>query len=195
VQKAIPLYEQALEGRKAQLGEGHPRTLTTWNNLIAAYREAGQFGKQERSLTEMLAALRTRLPAGYAQVATNLARLGRCQLRLKKYAAAEASLRECLAIRQEKWPDGWTAFDARSALGEALALQGKHKEAEPLLLLGYEGLKQRQAKVPPEHRARRLEEALQRLARYYEATGNRDEAGKWRKEITVLQERQKKGGR
>ena len=47
-------------------------------------------------------------------------------------------------------------------LGGALLGQKKYAEAEPLLLAGYEGMKQREAKIPPEGKVR-LTEALERL--------------------------------
>jgi len=38
-------------------------------------------------------------------------------------------------------------------LGEALLLQKKYTEAEPLLLQGYEGMKLREAMIPPRARS------------------------------------------
>jgi hypothetical protein len=64
-------------------------------------------------------------------------------------------------------------------LGEALAGQKKYAEAEPLLLAGYKGMKEREATIPEPFRKVRLTEALERLVRLYEATGRKDEAAKW----------------
>src|SRR5262249_54884258 len=57
-------------------------------------------------------------------------------------------LRECLAIREKQMPNDFRAFNARALVGQALLLQQKYAEAEPLLLEGYEGLRQRQAQIP-----------------------------------------------
>jgi hypothetical protein len=65
-------------------------------------------------------------------------------------------------------------------LGEALLGQKTHAEAELLLLAGYEGMKQREAKVPPLGKVR-LTEALERLVQLFEATGQMDKANQWRK--------------
>ncbi len=35
--KAEPLLIQALEGRRLKLGDTHPHTLESWNNLIELY--------------------------------------------------------------------------------------------------------------------------------------------------------------
>ena len=49
-------------------------------------------------------------------------------------------------IRNRK-PDDRAHFNAMSLLGDALRGQGQFAAAEPLLLRGYEGLKQRQGKL------------------------------------------------
>ena len=58
------------------------------------------------------------------------------------------SLRE----RVKRQPEGLPTFYARSLLGRALLGQKKHAEAEPLLLQGYEGVKQRAARIPEQVR-------------------------------------------
>jgi eukaryotic-like serine/threonine-protein kinase len=58
-------------------------------------------------------------------------------------------VRECLAIREKKEPDAWTTFNGRSQLGGALLGHKRYADAEPLLLKGYEGMKQREDKIPP----------------------------------------------
>ena len=67
-------------------------------------------------------------------------------------------------------------------LGGALLGQKKYTAAEPLLLAGYEGLKQREKTIPPEGQVR-IPEAIERLVQLHEATGNQDAAARWRKEL------------
>ena len=69
-------------------------------------------------------------------------------------------------------------------LGEALLDQKKFADAEPLLLSGYEGMKQREDTIPPQDKPR-LTKALERLVKLYEAWGKKDEAMKWRKELAA----------
>lgn len=73
-------------------------------------------------------------------------------------------------------------FNAQAMLGGALLGQKKYTDAEPLLLSGYQGMKQREAKIPPQGKVR-LTEALERLVQLYEATGKKEEADKWRKKL------------
>jgi hypothetical protein len=100
----------------------------------------------------------------------------------KKPADAELKLRESLKIRQQTQPDDWTTFETKSLLGEALLDQRKFDDAEPLLLSGYEGMKQRQDSIPSQDKPR-LTKAVGRLVKLYEAWGKEDESVKWRKEM------------
>ena len=67
-------------------------------------------------------------------------------------------------------------------MGAALLGRQKYAEAEPLMLTGYEGLKQREAKIVAPMRYK-LTEALERLVQLYDAWGKPGEAGKWRQEL------------
>ena len=83
-------------------------------------------------------------------------------------------------------PNSWQLFNTKSMLGGALLGQKKYADAEPLLLKGYEGMKQRADKIPVEVRTFRMSEAVELLVQLYEATGNKDEAAKWRKELEAI---------
>jgi hypothetical protein len=108
--------------------------------------------------------------------------LGKNLLLQKKGAEAEAVLRDCLAIHQQKEPDAWTTFNMQSLLGGALASQQKYAEAEPLLLQGYQGMKERETKFPAASKMY-LTMSLERLVQLYEAWGKPDDAAKWKKEL------------
>jgi hypothetical protein len=130
-------------------------------------------------LQEQLAEARQTLPKDSPQLAAVLAQLGLALLQQHQGAAAEPLLRECLAIRQKALPGHWLTFNTQSMLGGALLQQQKYQDAEPLLLAGYLGMKKQEAQIPPQGKAR-LTEAAERLLQLYQATGNRDEAARWR---------------
>ena len=67
-------------------------------------------------------------------------------------------------------------------IGASLVGQGKYAEAEPLLVQGYEGLKQREAKIPAWAKVH-LTEALEWLVQLYEATGRPEKAAEWRAKL------------
>lgn len=91
-------------------------------------------------------------------------------------------LRQCLTIREKKWPDDWTTFHTKSLLGMSLLEQKKYADAEPLLLAGYEGMKKANDVNDTEKQARLIEE-LQRLVRLYEAMNKKDKADAWQKKL------------
>jgi hypothetical protein len=108
------------------------------------------------------------------------AQLGFDELKARQPVEAEHSLRQCLTIREATEPGSWRIFNIRSMLGESLVGQKKYAEAEPLLLAGYEGLKQREASIPQEARKERLTAAAERLVRLYDDWGKKDKADPWR---------------
>jgi hypothetical protein len=63
-------------------------------------------------------------------------------------------------------------------LGSVLLAQKKYAEAEPLLVSGYEGLRDRIAKVPAFDKPR-LKDAVQRLMQLYEAINQPEKAAAW----------------
>jgi hypothetical protein len=108
-----------------------------------------------------------------------LAQLGVSLSKQRKWAEAETILRECLTIREKAQPDQWSTFTTRSMLGGSLLGQQKFADAEPLILAGYEGMKAREAKIPPPGRPR-VAEGGERVIRLYEEWGKKDKAAEWR---------------
>jgi hypothetical protein len=122
---------------------------------------------------------RAGLSAGSPALAGTLAPLGLILLDQRRWSEAEPVLRECLAIRQRARPDDWSTFNTHSQLGGALLGQRRYAEAEPLIVAGYEGMKAREAKIPPAGRPR-LPEAAGRVVGLYEGWGRPEEAAEWR---------------
>jgi hypothetical protein len=85
-------------------------------------------------------------------------------------------------FREKKLPDDWVLFDTKSMLGGALAGQKKFQEAEPLLVEGYSGMKEREAKIPPAAKTR-LSEAIRRLIDLYTAWEKPEEVAKWQAKL------------
>jgi hypothetical protein len=76
-------------------------------------------------------------------------------------------------------PDAWTTFDLQSMLGSALAARKSFDEAEPLILTGYAGLKQRESAIPADLR-RCFHDAAERIVSLYQAWERPDEVSRWR---------------
>jgi hypothetical protein len=108
-----------------------------------------------------------------------LSTLASNQLKVGKFTEAEQLARRCFAIREREEREQWVTFDSRSLLGASLLGQKKYAEAEPLLLSGYAGLKQREAELPASAKAR-LNETGELLVQLYETWGKPDQAANWR---------------
>jgi hypothetical protein len=163
-----------------------PETQKFIVTLVDCYERLQQPAKAESLIREGVEYWKQKAGDSSVEYAGALASLGRNLLLQDKAADASPILRECLAIRQKKQPDAWTTFNTQSMLGSALLGQKEYTDAEPLLRQGYEGMEERQDKIPGPFKAQRLSEALQRLVQLYEATGNKDEAARWRKELAEM---------
>jgi serine/threonine protein kinase len=192
VPEAIQLLEQLREQRIEKLGPGHPDTLVTLNNLAGAYRSVGRTAEAIPLYEQVRGHQIRTLGPEHPHTLITLLSLALAYRAAGRTAEAEPLLRESVVIRQKKQPDNWVTFYAKSLLGDSLAGQKKYAEAEPLLLSGYEGLKQRARKLPPRARPH-LTEALEQLVQLYDAWGQKDQAAKWRKELEATKVEAKKG--
>jgi tetratricopeptide (TPR) repeat protein len=179
VPEARALLEQAWA--KPRKPHGPPANDLEWirTALAETYDQAGQFANSELLYHEVLKAARSRHGEASVEASGALASLGLSLLKQRKYADAEPLLRKCLAIREQKQPDGWTTFNTRSLLGGSLLGQRKYADAEPLLLAGYEGMKQREGKMAPIHKVR-LTDAVERLVQLYETWRKPEKTAVWR---------------
>jgi tetratricopeptide (TPR) repeat protein len=198
--KALPLLEETLAKTKAKLGPDHPETLISMGNLAGAYLAAKEPEKALPLLRSFLAGQKKQLGGANPRLAGLQAAVALALLKAGQPAAAEPVLRDCLAICEKKLPDSWLTFNTQSMLGGALLGQKKYKEAEPLLLKGYEGMKERQARTPGANAPgspfqQRLTEAIERLVQLYDATGQAEQAARWRKERERVMGREKKDAR
>jgi hypothetical protein len=164
------------------------------NNWIVALEADRHYARAVQARRELLLVQRKEYASDDLRLAEALALLGSTLLNAQQSLEAETAMRESLTIRTKKEADAWTTFDAQSMLGAALMAQEKYAEAEPFLVTGYEGMKQRQVKIRAEARGR-MSEALERLVQLYDATGKKDEAAKRRKELEAAKAAsQKKSG-
>lgn len=111
-----------------------------------------------------------------------MAVLGMNLLNQKKWSEAEPVLRECLKAREAKQPDEWSTFNTRAHLGWALKGLKRYEEAEPLVVSGYEGIKAREDKIPPQGKMR-LPEAECRVIQLYQDWGRPEKAAEWKAKL------------
>ncbi len=159
-----------------------PRPSITWRRC---FKISANSSRRRRFPARPSRCKKKQLGDQHPDVAASLAELTRTLLLEEKYLLAETTARENLALCENRSPDDWDTFEVRCLLGGSLVGQNKYAEAEPLLLSGYSGMKQREAKIPvPDRRCFKL--PLQYLVRLYEGTGKPEAAAKWKKEVAAL---------
>jgi serine/threonine protein kinase len=182
VNLALPLYEDTLKRRKLKFPADHPDVLQSMNNLAWGYQVAGKLKLALPLYAKTLELIKRKFGVDDLRTIITMNHFSKAYLQDGQPAKAELLLRECLPILEKREPDGWRTFDAKSLLGAALLDQKRYAEAEPLLLTGYQGMKEREAKISPGYKIRLVEDA-ERLIQLYAATGNQDKAKEWRKKL------------
>jgi serine/threonine protein kinase/Tfp pilus assembly protein PilF len=185
---AEALQREALAMQRKLLGNENLDVARSLYNLARLIRSQRKSDETEALLREALATRRKLLGNEHPDVLASLVELTTVLLAEQKFAEAEPLARECLANREKTLPDDWRTFNTRSLVGGSLLGQKKFTEAEPLLLSGFEGMKQREDKIPAIGRPR-LRESLQRLVQLYEATGRPDQAAEWKKRLEEFSNR------
>ena len=171
-ERSIELTRYLIDMDRQVLGPTHPYI---GNNLIELAITQSQMQAHTDAVAtyvEALAFLRTHHPEQHLDISSALTGLGFNHMLAGDAQTGEPFLREALALRQETLgSDSWRTGVAMSALGECLMAQGRHAEAEPLLVEGYDVLVA--AKGP-------TGSALRRLIALYEQTGRPDEAARYK---------------
>jgi serine/threonine protein kinase len=190
---AESIYRHGLKHAQTEIGPGRHTVRATFA-LADFYSRRNTPEKGEKLLRELCNHYRRRQEGkqgGFVEAyALTLDALGLNLLRQQKWAEAEAVLREDVAIREKiKNPHtNLVAANARSMLGSSLVGQKKFAEAEPLLLQGYQGLKQMTNVAVFGWSARDVamplvKQAIERLVQLYEGWGKTDETARWRREL------------
>lgn len=178
--EAEPLSVKALELSLRVLGEKHDNSIAALVNVSSLYREQGQHAKAEPHYLKLLEVRRLVLGNQHVYTLITMNRLAATEIALGHFDKAEALLRESLAIREEKRPDEWETYHTKSLLGQSLLGMKRYSDAEPFLLAGYEGIKQREAKLSKQNRSY-LTDSMERVVQLYDAWGKKDQADEWRK--------------
>jgi WD40 repeat protein len=177
--EAEPLLRRVLDELDVLHGGEHPHAIGAKMLLGLCLARQDKWAEAKPILRQMIDAYREQVGANDPRLAGTLGNLGLELIGMGQWAQAEPYARECLAIREKTQPDEWSTFNARSILGGSLLGQKKFAEAEPLIVSGYEGLKAREARIPPAGKPR-LEEAAERTVKLYEAWGKPEKAADWR---------------
>ena len=180
--RAEPLLRQAAGIQRRTVGVNNDATRTTLTNLARALNGLGDYAAAEAAAREAIVSYETQ--ANSRLIAGPLSALGESLLERRQWIEAGAALqraREVLATQQPTLQ--WLRADVSSLLGAALAGQQRYAEAEPLLVSGYEGL--RDVMGTPRTR---LRGSLERLVAFYTTAGRPADAGPWRARLQALRD-------
>src|SRR5262249_38328985 len=158
------------QGRLELLGKTNPWTLGSQATLAIVYLRQGRRDKAAplvRDLRETAEVLRER---PHRSAITAIGGLGAHLVQQRDFVDAEWFLRLYLDLTAKQPSGDRLRAAAESGLGACLLVQKKYAEAEPLLLRGYEGLREHPERIPAHVRQQYTTEALERLVQFYEET-------------------------
>ncbi|WP_287742819.1 CHAT domain-containing protein [Microcystis sp. M169S2] len=184
--EAIPLAEQALAIRKQQLGENHPDSASSLNNLAGLYESQGRYSEAEPLYTQALAIRQQQLGANHISTANSLNNLANLYHRQGRYAEAEPLFKQALAIRKQQLGDNHP--DTATSLSSLAALyysQGRYSEAEPLFKQALAISKQQLGDNHPDTAT-----SLNNLAALYYSQGRYSEAEPLLKQALTIRKQQ-----
>jgi serine/threonine protein kinase len=176
--QAESLLQKTLEIERRVLGEEHAYTLGTIYSLAKAYFLQRSYERAEFFYTRLLQNQRnaTNVDEVWWWAIDDLALL---YFNQRNYHKSQMLLQEGLHGPHEIKTDTRFRYSYESLLGANLTSEGRYTEAEPLLLLGYDGMIKYQTTFPRDGRAA-VELGAARIAQLYEAWGKPQKAAEWR---------------
>ena len=131
--QAEPVSQRALAIREQRLGDDHPDTVSSIDNLAELYRAQGKYSEAVLLCRRALEIREQKFGPTHPDTASSLNNLARLYLNQGKYSEAEPLCRRALAIREQQLgadhPHTATSLDNLAWLYKS---QGKYGEAEPL---------------------------------------------------------------
>jgi tetratricopeptide (TPR) repeat protein len=148
--RAVPLYEETLQKRKATLGTDHPDTLSSMNNLAEAYQADGQLARAVPLHEETLQKRKARLGPEHPQTLMSMNNLARAYWAGGQLARAVPLLEETLQKRKAKLgPNHPDTLGTMGNLGKAYAETKQGAKAATTLIAFVDGSRKRAPKDSP----------------------------------------------
>ena len=180
--KALPLYQRALNGRKIKLGPNHPYTIDSMSNLATAYQNAGRVDDAILLYKESLQLRKTKLGSDHPKTISAMNNLavgygmaGRID---EAISLLEQALRKQVAKLGEDHP---STLYTISNLANGYYLSGRTKKAIQLL---EKALPLSKSKLGADHPDTLL--LMHNLAASYDSMGRSKEANQLNKQTLQL---------
>jgi serine/threonine protein kinase len=139
IDDALALQRRALEIRRQSLGDDHPETITSMNNLGSILEASGSAAEAEPLYREALERRRRLLGEDHEDTLSTMGNLGNLLRAGGKAAEAEPLLKGSMeGLRRVKGPESRDTLIAMNTYGYLLVDEGKHAEALPYWREAYE---------------------------------------------------------
>lgn len=131
--EAEQMYRLALKRAEEVLGQEHPFTLDTMNNLAIVFGRKGEYEKAQNISRQTLEQGELVLDRNHPSILTSITTLAEVFTKQGKYDEAEQMHRKVLKLREETSGQKHTlTLDSMDDLGVVLCCQGKYGEAEQM---------------------------------------------------------------
>jgi serine/threonine protein kinase len=179
---AEELYRRALEWERRSGRTNGLMVAHAFRQIASVLERENKLAQAEDYYYQYLQQLLSKLPEDHIEVVSAYGSIASVLLRQNKFSEAEDPASKCLFGWEERGPDDWSAFYARTLFGVSLLGQTQYNKAEHYLLTGFEGLKRREDHITPPAK-QRMDEIVDRTAKLFEETGRPDKAVEWRQKL------------
>ena len=131
LKEAEPIYRRVIALRREQAGEHAQETLIVVSNLGLLLMQRGAAGDALPLFREALEGMRGSLPPEHWMLGVAMLNLGRCQIALQDYSAAETTLSDAYALlKKALGPTHGRTLQVQTALAELYDAWGKPEKAQ-----------------------------------------------------------------
>jgi tetratricopeptide (TPR) repeat protein len=187
IAKAERTMKDTIARQMRVVGPKHPGTQQNLTNLATLYEQEHRYAEAIPVYMQVRENAGQSLGPNDRRIAGSTMSIGRDYLMLRDYTKAEKELLSAQAMEIKSEPDHWRRFFVDNLLGGALLGEKKYSQAEPLLVSGYGGFKDRESKVPPSAKVY-ITEAGERVVQLYKAWGKPAQAEEWRNKLAGASE-------
>lgn len=174
--EADSLMRQVIPALEQSLGPTHTTYLRALSNAARLRLRRGDAAGAVDLARQVAGQIGGALPENDPTAASVLQFLGAALDTLGRSNEAEQALRRAWALRRQSMPAGhWAIASAEATVGAHLLLVGRLRDAEPLLLRGYEGVVREHGPAAPYSTA-----IARRLVQLYERAGDGEQAAQWK---------------
>lgn len=168
--------KSALDMRIKLLGKNHPNTVTSVNIYAALLTSMKKFNEAVKYYRESLSLRIEMLGEDHPQTANAFIGLGNTLIEIKEFKEAEEKINKGIEAYKKKLPaDHWNISYAQSILGKCYSREGKHEQAEGILLKSYNNLLDKRGRDD-----RLTISTIKMLVKNYELWGKKDQAKKYK---------------